>query len=748
MVTGSAGPVQFESSDTSIVTVTNEGLVTGWKVGAALIVVSARSNPQLRGAVQISVRSRGLAKVAIQRLVQADSSVEASGGFRGTVVAHVEFTRGDAVMYQLLVDSAQACSGSLTRTTAGDSLPRTERTTCAINTAAYDSTKATPSFLNGSRAVTARLLSADGRVLARSEPVRVQLENRDTTVVTLSSQNRATDRNGKVWIGGEVVVEALPLLFGGGRVESVHFKYRTPDGLDLSSHADGPPFMFVLPSDVLAGQLDPQFRVEIASRRENGISGPTGASPMVGYDAVPPTPGGVVARPWIGADFVFASAYSPSLVPDQGVGRVAPAFYSASSDLLPEAVLASGSRVAVGSDLTESGPFEYRLAYRVCDALQNCVPRAGFDFGVDLNPPAVSSISLGVRAVNPQDDLQLTVTDGRSGLPDRPVLASVQHRSPVDDGSIICGPVVGAAKLPGRAQNDRCVAEPAGSVLAVPKSGVGYYFYRLAVRDIAGNQLELPERIILVDHDPPEIVSLEAPAQLRPGSDATVKARLSDNVDLAYVEFRYSYGPDGVSLPFSGRIEAGKPFTGAMSRTYSATASLPFIRTLTSLSSTSATTALVSTLQVRVVDAAGFPATRSLSLDPSAFDGNVSIANPFGAISEATVLASGGPVCTAGCTPSDALTLPVTIQITGDAGLGAFARMFLFARGADGVVTSLGSTAAFAVMETGTQRTYTYTFNSPPPAGMRGKFSVFAVAVTNAGNGLKTTETPVELYTR
>lgn len=746
---GSAATFAFEAVDTSVVRINPGGLVTALKPGATQIRVRLTSNPQVGAEIATVVRSRGVSAVRIAGLSTPAGTPLRDDSVAGRALAHVKMSRGDAARLEVLVDTLLLCSAVLPPTSPESPATPEESASCVMDTAAHDPKSYAPMLFNGRSVLSARLLSVEGQVLAASEARSITLANRDTLLIAVTPEARVLDAAQRPWAGGDLSIQAVPVLYARDRaIGGVGLWYHGPDGLLWEHFAAEPPVRVVLPRSRLAGVLDESLRIFGSTVLHDGTAGPVGYFGEILYDGVPPPVGKLESRDWIGAEITFASLYTPPADRDRGVGRSAPSFFVGSPGQPPDSIFAGGKSAVRGSDLRDSAPAAYRVEFQVCDALMNCARGAGFDFGVDLRPPTVTSVSIDERTVNPVGALRVRLEDQGSGLPAKPLMVRVGAIL-ANAAAPVCGPVVAGVRLPGALVGSACVAEAAGTVHDLPGADApqGYYFYSVTAVDRAGNRTAIADRIVLVDRAAPRILSFRVPASVTPGSEFTLEAAVEDDVDLASIDFHLTFGSAG-TLPFSGTIDIGRPFTGAVTRSHLATARMPLVRTLTTLDRTTRSTALVSAVGGRVVDAAGLSSAHVQPIPPATFGGNTSITDPFAVASAMTLAAPSTRVCSHRCAPNDVASVPVTVQIAGDAGMSSFGQLFLFARQADGLVVPLGSATSFSVVETGTQRTYRYNVSILPPEGLRGSYALFGVAVNAAGNGLKSTEAAVEFFTR
>jgi hypothetical protein len=752
--------IVYASSQPEVISVTQQGLVTALSPGEAKVTVASEGTTRVAAVIVARVNTRGPASVVMESLLNEHYLPVVPARVAGVVFARVHIQRGDAARLEVLFGNTVACSQIFGAPASGAQGPSfatntTASVDCPIDTAAFDDRTGDPRFLNGSVQITARLVRIDDRVIATATFPTVTLTNANRLVTTLSASREATDTQGRVWAGGDLDVRALPVLYEEGlQLSQVNFFYRGPGPNPYMIVDSAAPFHLSLSADELNTVLDERLQFHVTSVTSRLTKGPEALTPEIRYDGSPPVPGSFREREWIGADVEFASLYVPPAVPDGGVGRVAVRFFGGDPGLTAGEVVRNSTPVVRGGDLPQASVGAYRMIFEVCDALQNCLARGAFLFGVDVTPPTIESLNIPNRAINPGADLQIRAHDDLSGFSDRPLEVSVLALRP-DATQPVCGPTLEERKLPGRLSSGTCEFESTGFAVPVPREVAGYYTYRMRVLDLAGNPSPLLERTYLVDPIPPVLNSFTVPSQFVPGEEAVFAAEVADNLDLADVSFRLGFpGATAASaplaLPFGPVATAGIPFSGTLTRSFSATSRSPFVRTLTYSTAGSATrsTVLVDSVQVRVTDAAGLVTRGSRPLLPASFGGSVSVTDPFPALAGVMPLINTQRVCTAGCIGADPTSVTVTIRLAGEPGLSPLSRMYLFLRNTAGLVTQVASTPTFSVTETGTQRTYTYTLTFTPPRGATGAMTVFGVGLNPAGNALKTDDVALEFFAR
>lgn len=761
--------ITFQSSADSVASVSDQGLITARRSGIASILVASVADPTSRVVVVVRVSSAppqddSLASVRVAAVL--DPSTGASldpAQVRGRALVRLDFSRGQASRLEVLAADSVVCSQSFN---AASLLPAGSASAaaaavpfdCVLETARFDSISGAVAFPNGPLAVSARLVDAAGGVRATAAPVTLTLANPDTLFARISAPRQALDAQGLQWIDGPLTVTAVPILYGAtSSLSRARFTYRAPGGETIALSDDEAPFSVVVPEDAppadggLAGVTDPALRVSVSTVRRSGEPGPQGASRAVRFDNQVPRPGGLLGREWVGAETSFQALYDARAQADAGVAGITARFFVGSPAAEPAEIVAGGNEVQVGADLAEAGVGSYRFAVLVCDALANCETLEGFSFGVDRSPPVISGTGLADRAVNPAQDLALSVSDNRSGFGPRFLVASVTLLD-TSPATAACGPVVEEIDLPGRQVGAGCVADTV-AVLRTPRATPGYYTYRVAPIDQAQNLGEVVTRTILVDRTAPSIASLSVPAQLVPGSAVTVGVVAEDNLDLLSASASLVYpAPDGgrLALPFAPADTAGAPFDSELEPRFTTSLTFPFVGSLTYPVAGrlgGARTFAVDSLRVRVRDVARLAAEQGRALAATAPAGN-----PFASVDSVDASLGLQNVCTARCLGTDRTSTTFTVRTIGPPGFhNPFAdpgRVYFFSRDSTGAVTLLDSTASAPRSETGDRRIFSYSTTVRPEAGLTGDLTLFAVGVNAAGNGLLFGEAQLHLFTR
>jgi len=755
----------FSTSDPAVANVSPAGLVSALAPGLATITVAPSSDPSNRVAVAVHVLSRTPlpppASVAVEGVVTAANQPVDPDSVAGTVFVRVNAEVGGAQRLEVLLDGTIACTQAFGASAAAGAQRSAVPVSlvCPVNTARFDTISGAPTFPNRRTTLAARLVGAQGNVLASGGGLPLNLVNPPALVLRVRAVRVAADSAGRQWLGGDVAVSALPVFYSTAeRPGQATFALHGRAGPIATVTDAAPPFEGVFRDDEeLQGVLDDSLRVTVSTTTAAGSLGPTATTGLFRYDDSPPVAGSLRSRAWVGAETVLASLYERQGERDLGVGGVFVRTFAGDPGLGPLEVISRGREVTRGSELAESSSGAYRLAALACDALENCTVVQGSTFCVDLFRPGIVSTGVAERAVNPGGSLSLVLEDSLSGFGGNPVIASVRLLD-VSPSTEECGPAVDGADLPGRVVGGACVGDTVSAVLPVPHSTAGYYTYTLLAVDQAGNRSAPVTRTLLVDRVAPEIAELTLPTRFAGGAETRVSGVVADNLDLAEGSVRLVYPAPGggasLALPFAAAVRLGTAFDEQLVTRAPFSVAFPFVRTLTygaaatNNASTGRTTVLVDSLRVRVVDAASQVTRASRAVPPSSLD-NTAVTDPFPGVLSAVPSLRSSVVCTRGCVSGDVTSTAATLRASGGGGARTpFERVYLFLRRADGTVDLIDSTATASVEESGGRRTFTYTLPYEPPAGLAGELSLFFVGVNGAGNGLRSEGVQIQLFTR
>lgn len=735
--------VQYVSSAPEVVEVDGEsGLVTAVAPGDATVTGYSAIDPRVSAQTQFTVHQDLPAAAHLEWFRDPDGEAVDVAAAGGMLTARFAITPGNARRLEVRLRERLVCEA--TYNPVPGQVPPDTSFECFIDTAAFDSATAEPHFLNGGAALHATLLGSGDRPLASFEGLELSLANRARIATAVQWDRTALDAGGESWTSGDATISAVPVRYApGATFAEVHLHYRTPTGTDTAAvETSGPPFNFRLPATgILRNVTDPLFRVLLTSFDTDGEAGPEEWTAAVRYDAAAPRPGRLLPRDWIGKEVEFAAQYDAEGEGDDGVGGVHVRFHAGEPDLTPDQIVSSGDEVRTGADLGESGPEAYRLAGAVCDALDNCAVLDGFSFGVDLNPPTIDSFSLPQHAVNAGADLTVTVSDSHSGIEERP-LEVYAYLIDANSTAGRCGPTVEGIDLPGQTKGGECAPDTVATTLPVPRSTTGYFRYSIQALDRAGNRSEAAERVVLIDHEPPSIGELTLPSVGAPGASLPLSVEVSDNLDLASVDFQFGF-PAGragrVALPVLEPLNLGVPFEEPLLTRETVTRDLALVRTLTLGEQPGRTTVLADSIVAEVGDVAGHRAATSAALLPAHLGGDLSVTDPFPRYATPAVSVEDDEVCISGCDGDGAGAISLTMQIEGEGGSGRpFAQVNFLLRDQKGdlvvIATLPGEDATIA--NVGNRSTFRYSLQWQPGSIPMGEYSVVAVGINSRGNAL------------
>ena len=736
--------VIYNSTAPGIVEIDSEGgLARALAPGEAVLNGLSAIDPRIVAQLQVTVVPDPASTVEFVALATVGGEALPLDAVEGRVTARLGLSPGNARRAEVRLRDEVVCSEVLVPAPPGTESE--ERfLDCDFDTGAFDAASGDVRFANGPALLQAVLLAAGDREVGSLPPLALELRNRSRIAASIEAERSAQDAEGAEWLGGSLVLKAVPVLFDGGEIASVAMALTGGNAPDTSAVATtGTPFTFTLAADgVLAGVTDPALRFALTSTTPGGEAGPRGESPRVRYDAQGPTPGVLRPREWIGDATRFIDLYARDGESDAGVGRVRVDFVAGDPRSTPAEILSSGTPVERGGDLEQSAAGSYRLVAHVCDVLDNCVLADGFDFGVDLTPPLLEGVLPGDRAINPDEDLVAALRDDLSGFGERPLEVSVRRLRSGEPA--VCGPRVEGVDLPGRSSGSACVADTVANPVPVPRTTGGYYHYSVVGMDRAGNRSARVERIILVDLEPPVISSMRLVSAAEPGVDAPIEIDVSDDVDLHNVDlaFVFADGDSVLALPFNPAAVLGTPFDEVLDAAGRVRITTPFVRTLTLAGAGQGRpTHLVDSLRASARDAAGLQARRSLPLAPSDYGGDNSTGDPFPRFSSASVTVDRTSICTAGCAEGDPTVARVFVRVEGESGTGRpFARLHVMLLDAAGEFLHIGDLpgSESSIINVGNRSSYEYSVDVTPSQGRAGEYRVIAVGVSSRGNALAT----------
>lgn len=788
-VTGVQSPrVRFVSSDPSVATVQDQGVVTAVAPGLAVVTATVDRRPDLHASARVTVREvdtvpAGPSSVSIGSIRYPDGAQVLPDSVSGRVVVRLNVEWGGAARLGVALGGRAVCGVDAPAGGGrGDVV-------CEIDTGRFElqGDTAAVTFPNGVQTLEAGLFTPAG-VSAGATSAQLNLRNDAGLVLRIAAADSAADAQGRVWFGGALSVRVIPVAYDGARIAAVTVDLVSPAGaapalsVDLPARAvavESGSALVTYPAGVLpaSGGLEGVVAairpVVLASATASGTSGPTRILRVVGapgvgddgtllYDEAPPTPGTfVLAAPsteqWVGAGYLFAAGKSGES-DEVGVGGVAVRFVVLAADgaegLTAAEVAARGRAVATADSLaTTTTNTAYVAVAVVADALGNTsysplrTPGGGaIRFGVDRGRPSLTLLSSSPvdGSANPSNPFLFAVTDRESGVGSEPVLLRAVRTA--RDG-LRCAVGTGGT----------CDPAPWATTFAVPSQD-GYYTVTALGRDRAGNTSDPVSRTVVRDGGLPEIVRLALSGALAGGQPAVYEAAVSDNVELATAEYRFVYpgyaNGVGIAIPFEPRRVLGAFGPERLDTVARLASSAPFVRTLYLTDASGRyspiTSYVAAAVRFQVVDQAGFAVTRDVPVasgaagtpdgvaDLGASTGPFLVSSP----AEPTSVCNGAARCAASGVPS---TRMLQAAISGPAGTfnNPFQAVYFFRIDRAGVVRFVGSTSRGSLVESTSGRTWTYsvTFDATGLVPQE-NVPIFAIGVDTGGDGLRTPDNP------
>jgi hypothetical protein len=229
--------VKWTTSNASVATVDQNGLVTAVGSGTASIVATANANAAISGAASVTVAEVVQASVTLGNIMQTVCSV-ATGVCSSvpatlTNVANqldvtVNLDQGTQKVSE--VDLIMNCGGADTivakqTLSTADVAPLTEDAAAPLqfsfNTAAFNPATGVVAFKNGTCTLKAKAITTSGQQVA-STTENITLNNADVVAATMtttpvgSQKASATDAAGLLWRAGSVTVTAVPVIYSAG----------------------------------------------------------------------------------------------------------------------------------------------------------------------------------------------------------------------------------------------------------------------------------------------------------------------------------------------------------------------------------------------------------------------------------------------------------------------------------------------------------------------------------------------------
>ncbi|MGQ0649631.1 MAG: Ig-like domain-containing protein [Gemmatimonadaceae bacterium] len=225
---GVARTVNWASSATAVATVTSTGEVTAVAAGTATITAASTAQPAVVGVAAITVRAPAPASVNIKSITQQVTGVLVpvdQNNVFGQIDVTLNVDPGDAQLTKVsvLIDGVEAASqtfaeADFAQTTEGRLVAPSE-IILSVNTAAFNTTTGATTFKNGNRRITGvieiRRAGQTSSSPGASVTQTLVFRNISGFIGTLTaSGNSVSDQAGFNWRGGNLTVDALPVLYG------------------------------------------------------------------------------------------------------------------------------------------------------------------------------------------------------------------------------------------------------------------------------------------------------------------------------------------------------------------------------------------------------------------------------------------------------------------------------------------------------------------------------------------------------
>ena len=475
----------------------------------------------------------------------------------------------------------------------------------SFNSADYDALTGVPTYMNGERTISAKLMVASSDEPLESGGHPREFGNGDAVHVTVSGLGEGVmhSTTGQRWYGGPkaaLEMTALPVLYSGGSAASVSVTLLAFCGADAATETSETSVTFTPECSATSNAA----ATEIAGV----VTEPAGDSPrfvianaevdILGDDVFPlyldyegpdapyfkPNPNGRDAG-WVNPTVDFLGEYKEDKNDDgwlvynkdkKGVGGYAPQlrFSSTTPEIVDGALEATANAlpteptkidaacvIATAVDLLDN---ESKLpsAGKTCATAAKYIMDdsgdypAGLRAGLDVLAPTIKFSSISPEADSRKvSDYQFQIadeTDG-SGFSDAPVVARIEIRNAKNE--IVCGDgsdtdmdLPGDENVRGECENNSYGLSHDQGLKLVTTSGLGspslgYHMITAVARDKAGNDSEPRSRVSL--HDASEAVSLIGGVYDSKKAVYSVIANVTDNYSIRdyYVALNFNEVP-------------------------------------------------------------------------------------------------------------------------------------------------------------------------------------------------------------
>jgi hypothetical protein len=611
--------VTWTSTNPSVASVSEDGVVLGHAAGSVAIIVKSVFDPEMQdiATVAVSVFSMTPPSVAIQSVNRSGTIIPVdpmavSGGvdvlinvFPGDqFVTRIDCLVGTTVVASQIILPSPTALGKAPFVGSGDSAPFS--VTLGFNSAQFDPSTAVALFPNIEHMVSVRVVTTIGGTADAS--VQLLFANQNTFVASVSANGGlAADGAGRVWVSGNLMITARPVIYSAGAVSLVAALVGFPG---LQTKASGPDGKVTWSKDVVVaaggvggfsnnGSVLPLAPTIIGSTLSNG-AGPSGAFANSGSIAIrldnrAPTAGVLTLTTqsasasccsggWVGSGYLFENGHSPPPADGEGVdgSGIGPGgmTYHVGAAALSTAQIAALPAVLGVETLAESNFADaYSVVARVADRVGNfSITRLGPNaanpittFGVDKVSPSLAFnevLSVKDGAINPGTKPFVTIPfETRSGYAAEPVV----HR--------IIGNFSTANCFLG---GNGCTMVQGGFLLQPDLADGSYYTYEAILRDQAGNSSSLISRTILFDAQAPSTSAMPLPSPLVGGAATQFPITVMDDVELHSAQHRLDFpsflGPQE-SIPFSA-VQSISNFGAPIVSSSNVAVTIPFVRSI------------------------------------------------------------------------------------------------------------------------------------------------------------------------
>jgi len=413
--------VTWSSSNPSVASISETGLVTGVTAGPVAIQACSTENTSACGQATVTVLAQVPATVSIQSITQ--TVIDALGGATqvpvnvnnvfGQIEVVLNFEPGStpATEVQVLID------GEVAQSQAFSSLQWAELVANAVEkggeladvvielsvvTSHFNPETGVPDYFNGPRQMSARALLQGGDQVATPSQTLV-FNNASGFVVTLATESSAADADGLLWTEGDITGTVLPVIYiEGVTTTSVFLDPDDSCGGGLATK-EGTSNTWAKATSVASGGsrefetdedgCEPDIDSSVLSNGQpgptlvlNGTAGDLPALPLLRHDNAAPD-GGILmlteqdaendccSGNWFGTAYDFAAGHGDVIgtePTDDGVGMGTTTYHFGDASLDPEEIIALPA-VATGADVPETQTVTANtIAAKSCDLLNNC----------------------------------------------------------------------------------------------------------------------------------------------------------------------------------------------------------------------------------------------------------------------------------------------------------------------------------------------------------------------------------------